>query len=105
MQKTVVFRVFISLIIVFTLVTAPFSGMTTITSAQTPDPASVTIAGSLQSELGCAGDWDPACAVTHLTFDAADDVWQGTWTVPAGAWNTKPRSTIAGMKTTASAAC
>ncbi len=41
-------------------------------------PASVTIAGSLQSELGCAGDWDPACAATHLTYDAGDDVWQGT---------------------------
>ena len=50
----------------------------------TPNPSSVTIAGSLQSELGCAGDWDPACAATHLTYDAGDDVWQGTWTVSAG---------------------
>jgi hypothetical protein len=24
-------------------------------------PTSVTIAGSLQSEAGCPGDWDPAC--------------------------------------------
>jgi glycosidase len=55
----------------------------------TPAPASVTIAGSLQSELGCAGDWDPGCAATHLTYDAADDVWQGTWTVPAGNWEYK----------------
>ena len=47
--------------------------------ANTPDPTSVTIAGSLQSELGCPGDWDPACAVTHLTYDAADDVWQGSF--------------------------
>jgi hypothetical protein len=49
----------------------------------TPNPTSVTVAGSLQSELGCAGDWDPACATTHLTYDAGDDVWQGTFTVPA----------------------
>ncbi len=48
----------------------------------TPAPTSVTIAGSLQSELGCAGDWDPACAATHLTYDAGDDVWQGTLTLP-----------------------
>ena len=53
-----------------------------------PDHA-VTIAGSLQSELGCAGDWDPACAATHLTYDAADDVWQGTFSVPAGSWEYK----------------
>jgi glycosidase len=55
----------------------------------TPDPASVTIAGSLQQELGCPGDWDPACAVTHLSHDANDDVWQGTWMVPAGSWEYK----------------
>ncbi|MBL8058692.1 MAG: hypothetical protein JNK29_18455, partial [Anaerolineales bacterium] len=52
-------------------------------------PASVTIAGSLQSEAGCAGDWDPACAVTHLTYDAGDDVWQGTWALPAGSYEYK----------------
>jgi glucan 1,4-alpha-glucosidase len=39
--------------------------------------------------LGCAGDWDPACAATHLTYDANDDVWQGTWTVPDGSWEYK----------------
>jgi len=51
--------------------------------------ASVTIVGSLQSELGCPGDWQPDCASTHLTFDADDDVWQGTFPVPAGAWEYK----------------
>ena len=52
-------------------------------------PTSVTIAGSLQSELGCPGDWQPDCAATHLTYDAGDDVWQGTFTVPAGSWEYK----------------
>jgi glycosidase/fibronectin type 3 domain-containing protein len=52
--------------------------------ADTPAPTSVTIAGSLQSELGCPGDWDPGCAATHLTYDANDDVWQRTFSVPAG---------------------
>ena len=51
-------------------------------ASATPSPTSVTIAGSLQSEAGCAGDWDPACATTHLTYDAGDDVWQGTFTLP-----------------------
>lgn len=57
--------------------------------ANTPDPASVTIAGSLQSELGCAGDWDPACALSHLAYDAGDDVWQQTFTIPAGSFEYK----------------
>lgn len=55
----------------------------------TPDPANVTIAGSLQSELGCAGDWDPACSATHLAYDASDGVWQGTWNIPAGSYEYK----------------
>jgi glycosidase len=57
--------------------------------AATPQPASVTIAGDLQSEAGCPGDWDPACAVTHLTYDATDDVWQGSFPLPAGAYEYK----------------
>jgi len=58
-------------------------------ASHTPAPTSVTIAGSLQSELGCGGDWDPGCAATRLTFDANDGVWQGTWSVPAGSWEYK----------------
>jgi glycosidase/fibronectin type 3 domain-containing protein len=58
-------------------------------ASHTPDPSSVMIAGSLQSELGCAGDWDPSCATTYLAFDTGDGVWQGTWTVPAGSWEYK----------------
>ncbi len=57
--------------------------------ANTPAPTSVTIAGSLQSELGCPGDWDPSCAATHLVYDASDDVWQRTFDVPAGDWEYK----------------
>ena len=57
--------------------------------ANTPDPATVTIAGSLQSEVGCAGDWDPACSATYLTYDAGDDIWQGTFALPAGSYEYK----------------
>src|SRR4051812_16890028 len=53
------------------------------------NPASVTIAGSLQSELGCSGDWDPGCGVTHLTYDTGDDVWQGSFTLPTGNYEYK----------------
>ena len=56
-----------------------------------PNPTSVTIAGSFQSELGCTqqiggsgGDWEPPCALTHLAYDAEDDVWQGTFNVATG---------------------
>jgi len=58
-------------------------------ASHTPNPANVSIPGSLQSELGCSGDWQPECAVTQLTYDSDDDVWQGAWTVPAGNWEYK----------------
>jgi glucoamylase len=58
-------------------------------ASPTPNPISVTVAGSLQSELGCPGDWAPDCAATHLSYDAGDDVWQGTFAVPAGSWEYK----------------
>ena len=57
--------------------------------ADTPAPASVTVAGSLQSEAGCPGDWDPACPATHLAYDASDGVWQGTFSLPSGSYEYK----------------
>ena len=59
------------------------------TASHTPNPSAVTIAGSLQSELGCPGDWQPDCAATHLAYDAGDDVWQGTFPLPAGGYEYK----------------
>src|SRR3954447_9110087 len=57
--------------------------------ANTPAPQFVTVAGDLQSELGCGSDWMPDCVATHLAYDPADDVWQGTFDVPAGNWQYK----------------
>jgi hypothetical protein len=56
-----------------------------------PEPLrdSVTLAGDLQSELGCPGDWQPDCAATHLTFDTDDGQWHGTFTLPAGSYEWK----------------
>ncbi|HSL33826.1 MAG TPA: alpha-amylase family glycosyl hydrolase, partial [Candidatus Limnocylindrales bacterium] len=62
---------------------------TGVLAAHTPDPTSVTIAGSLDSEVGCPGDWQPECAAAHLTWFADDDVWQGSLTPGAGNYEYK----------------
>ncbi len=56
-----------------------------------PEPlvGSVTAAGSVQSEIGCPGDWQPDCATSHLTFDDSDGLWKGTWTLPEGSYEWK----------------
>src|SRR5215217_5657764 len=81
-------RYFISCLSLITLI-AGVLAPTPALASHTANPSSVTIAGSLQSELGCPGDWQPDCAATHLTYDAADDVWQGTFTPPAGGYEYK----------------
>ena len=50
-------------------------------------PTSATIAGDLQSELGCPGDWAPDCAATDLT--PTDGVFVRSFTVPTGNWQYK----------------
>ncbi|WP_299167174.1 pullulanase-type alpha-1,6-glucosidase [uncultured Arthrobacter sp.] len=48
-------------------------------------PTSVTLVGSLQSELGCPGDWQPECTASALTeVDGAPGTYSGTFDVPAG---------------------
>lgn len=56
------------------------------TPAHAADPT-VTLVGDLQSEIGCAADWDPACAPAHL--DASNGTWSRTFTVPAGSYQFK----------------
>ncbi len=68
---------------------AMLAGVLAIVGPAAANPASVTIAGNLQSELGCPGDWQPDCDATDLTLDAEDDVWQEVFTVPAGNWEYK----------------
>ena len=66
------------------------SAPVTVTTAE-PQPAreSVTVAGDLQSEIGCPGDWDPACAASHLAFDRTDGQWHGTFRLPTGSYQWK----------------
>src|SRR6266545_4010059 len=68
--------------------------------ADTSNPSSVTVAGSLQSELGCTDDWQPACAATHLDFDADDQVWRRRSPSPQAIGSTKPRSMTGGTRNT-----
>ncbi|WP_194420684.1 pullulanase-type alpha-1,6-glucosidase [Microbacterium abyssi] len=62
----------------------------TLTETEEPETTidSVVIAGSLDSELGCAGDWDPACEKAKLSL-RADGVWAGTFDLPAGDYEYK----------------
>jgi pullulanase-type alpha-1,6-glucosidase len=56
----------------------------------TPLPSTVALVGSLQSELGCAGDWMPECAQTRLQPVAGSPgVFRGTFVVPAGSYEYK----------------
>jgi len=60
--------------------------------ADNPDgfavPETVTLSGSLQTEIGCDNDWDPACEAAFLT-DQGDELWQGTFSLPAGTYEYK----------------
>lgn len=57
--------------------------------AQAEQPTSVAIAGTIQSGLGCPGDWQPECDKTFLTYDEEDDVWQGVFELKAGEYEYK----------------
>ena len=56
-------------------------------------PTSVTLAGDLDSEIGCTGgtdgDWDPACTVAHLTLNPASKVWSAAFELPPGSYQYK----------------
>ncbi len=68
---------------------APTSPPVIAAAPVTVNPDFVTIPGTIQSVLGCSGDWQPDCSNTFLTLDEADDVWQGAWELPAGSYEYK----------------
>ena len=49
-------------------------------------PDEVAVAGSLNSEMGCAADWEPACDQAQMTFDPAAGRWVLTVDLPAGSY-------------------
>ncbi|WP_374200360.1 alpha-amylase family glycosyl hydrolase [Arthrobacter sp. M4] len=70
-----------------------FDGVTsdvrTVTTGAPPQPNSVTVAGSLDSEMGCAADWDPSCPAAFMTLDPVDLIWRKTVDLPAGTYEFK----------------
>jgi pullulanase-type alpha-1,6-glucosidase len=82
------------------LLGAPFAHTPVSLASDTPAPARVTIPGSLNSELGCPGDWQPDCgdglSATPTPPNANDLVAQGNdvWAaslgpIPAGSYEYK----------------
>src|SRR5690606_9347259 len=53
-----------------------------------PEIDLVTVPGSHNAAMGCAGDWAPACEAAKLTR-RADGVYEGTFDVPAGTYEYK----------------
>jgi arabinogalactan oligomer / maltooligosaccharide transport system substrate-binding protein len=49
----------------------------------------VVVAGSLQDEAGCPGEWAPDCRTTELTDEDGDGVYEGTFSLPAGDYEYK----------------
>ncbi|HEY9431901.1 MAG TPA: hypothetical protein VI260_10610, partial [Blastocatellia bacterium] len=90
-QKRRTLRLISAALIALCIALALSFALTRTRASDTPTPTSVTIPGSLESEItnNSCGDWEPACSAARLTFDADDQVWQGTFTVPAGAWEYK----------------
>lgn len=62
---------------------------TSLAVAQDAPVESVTIAGTIQSVLGCPGDWQPECALTNLAFDEEDQLWEVSFDLPAGDYEYK----------------
>jgi pullulanase len=57
--------------------------------SDTPSPETVTIPGTIQSVLGCPGDWQPDCENTFLPYDEEAEIWQATFDLPAGEYEYK----------------
>ena len=58
------------------------------TVAAAADPT-VALVGSLQDELGCTADWQPACEATELAPTGAAGVYAAEFTLPAGTYDYK----------------
>src|SRR4051812_9374659 len=72
-----------------TAIVACLTALLTVTTParadHTPTPGTVALVGSLQSELGCPGDWQPECPATRLAPVAGSPgLFRATFDVPAG---------------------
>jgi pullulanase-type alpha-1,6-glucosidase len=68
-------------------------GLVPITAASTAQaadvPRTVTVVGSLQSEVGCPGDWAPDCDATELAREGDSTAYSKELDVPAGTYELK----------------
>ena len=66
-------------------------GLVSVPQAETALAAERTAAlvGSLQSELGCPADWQPACAQTELAKDPVGTTYSAVFSLPKGSWDYK----------------
>lgn len=56
----------------------------------TATPSAVALVGSLQSEIGCPGDWQPDCAASMLLpVEGSATLYRATFDVPAGTYGMK----------------
>ena len=55
-------------------------------SGPVTQPDAVSVPGDHNSEMGCPADWSPDCTQAQLTLDPKDQIWKGTYTLPAGAY-------------------
>ena len=47
-------------------------------------PTAVSVPGTANDEMGCPGEWQPECDEAQLTLDPDDQIWKGTYDLPAG---------------------
>ncbi len=52
-------------------------------------PGAVAVAGTHNSEMGCAADWEPWCDQAQLALDDQDKIWKKEFTLPAGTYGYK----------------
>lgn len=83
--RTLSAQLTIGALAVSTLVAGPFAA----TTAASAEGDTYALVGSLQSELGCAEDWAPACAETELAPTGTPGVVSAEFTIPAGAYEYK----------------
>ena len=81
-MRKIFFQVGMALFILFS---AAFPSPAKLAAAQdAAQPDTATVAGTMQSELGCSGDWMPGCEKTYLAFDPNSNVWVGAFNVTPG---------------------
>jgi hypothetical protein len=59
-----------------------------------PDVTKVSLIGTIQDELGCANDYDYECDNPALQFNSDSNVWEGSFTLPAGCYTYQVKETV-----------